>query len=45
MDEPALVKLYIVAVFDLGMCIKEDNPSQNYFKGDKQYCGMWVSCN
>jgi len=23
-----------VAVYDLGICIKEDNPGSNYFKGD-----------
>ena len=28
------MELNIVAVYDLRMCMKEDNPSLNYFKGD-----------
>jgi len=28
------MKLSTVAVYDLRMCMKEDNPSLNYFKGD-----------
>jgi len=33
-DEPVLMKHYIVAVNNLRMCMKENNPSPNYFKGD-----------
>ena len=33
-DEPILLKLYTVAVYNLGMCMIEDKPSTNYFKGD-----------
>jgi len=33
-DELILVKLYTVAVCELRMCMKEDNPGPNYFKGD-----------
>jgi len=33
-DEQILKKLYIFPVSDLRMCIKEYNPSLNYFKGD-----------
>jgi len=34
MDEPILIKLYTVAVYDLRMCLKEDNCSLKYVKGD-----------
>jgi len=34
MDEPILMKFCTVAVFDLRMGMKEDNPDLNYFKGD-----------
>mgnify|MGYP000026507104 FL=1 len=40
-DEPKLMKLYIVVVYDLRMCIKEGNPSPNYFKADSIRYGMW----
>jgi len=30
-----LLQPYIVAVYHLRMCMKEDNPSPNYFKRDK----------
>ena len=33
-DDLILIKLYTFAVYNLKMCIKEDNPSQNYFKED-----------
>ena len=33
-DESILTKLYTIIVNDLKMCMKEYNPSQNYFKGD-----------
>ena len=36
-DELILIKLYTVTVYDLRMCMKEDNPSLKYFKGDS--CG------
>ena len=39
MDEPMLMKLYTVAVYTLRMCMKEDNPGSNYFKGDNKLCG------
>jgi len=26
------MKLYTVAVYDLRMCMKEDNPDHNYFR-------------
>jgi len=29
-----LIKLYTVVVFNLRMCMKEDNPSQKNIKGD-----------
>ena len=32
MDEPILVKLHTVTVYNLRMCMKEDNPGPNYFK-------------
>ena len=32
-EEWILMKLYTVAVYNLMMCLKEDNPSRNYFKG------------
>ena len=32
------MKLYTVAVYNLRICMKEDNPSQNYFKGDNKLC-------
>ena len=32
-DEPILMKLYAVAVHNLKMCVKEDNPNLNYLKG------------
>jgi len=35
MYEPIQMKLYTVAVYDLRMCMKEDNPSPKYFKQDK----------
>ena len=33
-DQPILMKLYTVTVFDMRICRKEDNPGPNYFKGD-----------
>ena len=33
-DKPILLKLYTVAVFNLRMCLKEDNPCLDFFKGD-----------
>ena len=33
-EESLLIKLYAVAVYDLRMCIQEDNPSPKHFKGD-----------
>jgi len=36
MDEPVLMKLYTCVVYGLRMCMKEDNPSPNCFKGDNQ---------
>jgi len=38
MDELILMKLYTVAVKDLRMCMKGDNPGSNYFKGDNKLC-------
>jgi len=32
MDEPIVMKLYKVVVYDLRMCMKEDNPSPKFFK-------------
>ena len=35
MNEPVLMKLYsfVHLVYDLRMCVKEDNPGPKYFKG------------
>jgi len=33
MDEPNM-ELYTVVLYDLKMCMKEDNPSTNFLKGD-----------
>ena len=33
-SKPILMKLYTVAVYDLKVCMKEDNHDPNYFKGD-----------
>ena len=33
-DEPILMKLYTVTVYNLIICIKEDNHGPKYFKGD-----------
>jgi len=33
-DEWILMKLYTVEVYDLRMCMKEDNPGQKYVKED-----------
>jgi len=30
------MKLYTVAVYNLKMCTKEDNPGLNYIKGDNK---------
>jgi len=43
-NELILMKLYIVVVYDLRMCLKEDNPGQKKshgrsFKGDNYMCG------
>ena len=35
-DESILTKLYTIIVNDLKMCMKEDNPSPNYFKGNNE---------
>ena len=35
-DIQMLMKVYTVAVYDLRMCKKEDNPGPNYFKGDNR---------
>ena len=34
MNEPILMKLYSVVVFDLRMCMKGDNPGPKSIKGD-----------
>jgi len=34
MDELILIKLYTVVVYDLRMCMKENNPGFNNSKGD-----------
>jgi len=34
MDKPILMKLYTIAEDDLRMCINEDTPGLNNFKGD-----------
>jgi len=34
MDEPILMKLYTVALYDLRKCMKEEDPGRSYFKGD-----------
>jgi len=34
MNEPILMKLYTVVVYNLRMCIKEDNSSLKKIKGD-----------
>ena len=31
-EEPILMKLYTVAVYNVKMCIKEDNPGLNYLR-------------
>jgi len=33
-DEPIQMNLCTVAVYNLRICMKEDNPGLNYFKGD-----------
>ena len=33
-DEPILMKLYTVIVYDMKMCMKKENPDSNYFKWD-----------
>ena len=34
MDEPILMKLYTVALYDLRKCMKEEDPGRSYFTGD-----------
>jgi len=34
-----LMKLYTVVVYNLRMCMKEDNSGQKYHKGDNSKCG------
>jgi len=36
MDEPVWMKVYTVAVYNLGMCLNKDNPGKNYLKGDNR---------
>jgi len=31
-EEPVLMKLYTVAVYNFKMCMKEDNPGLNYLR-------------
>jgi len=31
------MKLYTVAVYNLRICMKDDNPSLNYIKGDNSW--------
>jgi len=33
-DEPKMMKLYTVAVYDLKMCMKGDKPGLKYFMAD-----------
>ena len=33
-DEPILMKIYTVAVYNLRMCMEEVNPGMKYIKGD-----------
>jgi len=37
-DELILMKLYIVVVYNLRMCIKEENPGSKCIKGDNYVC-------
>jgi len=39
-DELILIKLYTVALYGLGICMKEDNPGLKNIKGDNYLCGM-----
>jgi len=32
------MKLYTVAVYELRMCMKGDNPVPKYFKGENEQC-------
>ena len=43
-DWPVLIKLYTVVVYNLRMCMKENNPVRTYFKGDKR-TGMVSFCD
>ena len=36
------MKLYIVVVFDLKICMEEDNRDQSNIKGDNNLCGTRV---
>ena len=42
-DELILIKLYTVALYGLGICMKEDNPGLKNIKGDNYLCGMGLS--
>jgi len=33
-DELILRKIYTIAIYDLMMCIKKENPGPKYFKGN-----------
>ena len=35
-EEPILMKLYTVTVYNLRMCVKEENPCPKYFKWDNK---------
>jgi len=35
-----MMKLYIVKVYNLKMCMKKNNPSLKYIKGDNYFCGI-----
>jgi len=39
MDASVLMKLHTVVVYNLRMCMKEDNPGPTYFNGDHSFCG------
>jgi len=40
-DESILINLYTVAIYNLKICMKDDNPCLNYFKGDNYaFCDL-----
>ena len=42
-DRPILMKLYSQVVYNMRMCIKEDNPGLTKIKGDNYLFGTWSS--